>query len=403
MAISVQCRGCGKVHTVPDDWAGRIAKCNSCGVENNIPGPGMTPVQAPAEELEIVDEAPVSPVPPPVPPTIASPPRTPPPPAMRAPAQAVPGGQGTASAEAQGAADWESARRSGHLIALGVLLLLGFILPWFSQAGGTVVWIFPNLLGLWGGHMPLWIRIDLLYPLIAGVLAIVLGAAWEHRGRGILLLGLVSVPFIEAAARGKALALIQPLGGLVALATAMFLVAARARFYRPRWTVLYWIGLAAGGLVVAALLVPWNSIAAFGGQSVFRFFTAAFSSGTFAYASGEADPVSIAGLVMLVLFAIGVILTLCNVPRESGGPATRMAGLSGVFAVVGLLLLVGLVLFLDARAAAHGAQGRDDVELIVARIKDLFVYGGYLLVAIAGVADLIIGAARTYRAGRAAP
>jgi hypothetical protein len=408
MAISVQCGRCGKTHVVPDDWVGRIARCNDCGAENQIPGSGMTPVEPMSLELMELDAAPQPPAPT-APPRIAPRPALPPfPPPMPAVAQAAPGGPAPAVVDVQAVADAESSRRTGHLVVLGVLLCLAFILPevrdltartGIKREGGDhhLLLDFPNLRGLWVGQMPLWTRIESFYPLIAGVVVIVLGAAWEHRGRGAALLFLATLPFILDAALPGTHGAIRSVASFLVLAPAVFVCVLRARFYRPRWGLLYWAGLAAAGLFVAALLVPCKTIDPSGGRSVFRYVTAPFSSGSFSVVPVEMKIAAIGGLIMHVLFGLAIILTLCNVPKKSGGAAASMAALSGTFAVLGAISLLLLAEFVDFdRLDEQGGT----VEFLN-RPKAVLLYGGYLLVAIAGVVDVIIGAARAYHVGRA--
>ena len=104
---------------------------------------------------------------------------------------------------------------------------------------------------------------------------------------------------------------------------------------------------------------------------------------------------AVCGLIMHIFLALAVILALVNLPRKSGGAVARMAGLSGTFAIVGVCLLLFLVEFVDF----HRLRG--DLDSLVNRPKALLLYGGYLVVAIAGVVDVIIGTVRGYHVGRA--
>ena len=157
--------------------------------------------------------------PPPIAPSPAPPPLPPPMPVV---AQAAPGSPAVVAADGEAAADAESSRRTGHLVIVGVLLFLAFILPEIQDVKGNDEFVFPNLRGLSVGEMSLWTRIELLYPLIAGAALIVLGAAWEHRGRGARLLCLAAFPFILDAAlpgphgaiRSVASLLVSGAGGL---------------------------------------------------------------------------------------------------------------------------------------------------------------------------------------------
>jgi hypothetical protein len=374
VAISVQCRGCGKVHTVPDDWAGRSAKCNQCGAENEIPATGMTPVEPVDVELTPLDVVPARPV------------AAPPLPVL--PVSATP--------EAQSLTGWESGRRTRHLIQLGFFLFLAFILPVAVTVGRDIHFDFLSLRGFARGDMPLLTRIELLYPLVAGVIVTVLGSAWEHRGRGVALLVLAALPFIAAVARPEHRESIRSAGSLLVLGTAMFLIAARTRFYRARWGVLYLVGLLAGGFFVAALLVPCKSVGALEGKSVYQFFTEDFFSGEFSAARGQVQALLIGGLIVLVLFGIAVLLALCNVPRKSGGAPAGIAGLIGAFVVSGTVLLAALVVVLQAIQARATAPEETAYALAISQIKMLVLYGGYLWVAIAGVVELAIGPARSY-------
>ena len=378
MSLSVQCAGCGTVHTVPDDWAGRSAKCNSCGVENLIPASGMTPVEPAPSELTPQGALRARPAPPP--------------PLPRSPVSAPP--------EAQSLADRESSRRTRHLIQLGFFLFLAFILPVAGTIGRDVHFDFLNLRGFARGDMPPLTRIELLYPLVAGVIVTVLGSAWEHRGRGVALLVLAALPFIADAARPEHRESIRSAGSLLVLGTALFLIAGRARFYRARWGLLYLAGLLAGGLFVAALLVPCKSVGALEGKSVYQFFTEDFFSGAFSAASGQMKALLIGGLIVLVLFGLALILALCNVPRKSGGAPASIAQLSVAFVVSGAVLLAAMVVVLQAIQARAAAPEEAAYVLAINQIKILVLYGGYLWVAIAGVVELAIGPARSYHIGR---
>ena len=45
--VIVQCNQCGKQYDVPDEWAGRSAKCKSCGNQLSIPRPTPPPLPPP--------------------------------------------------------------------------------------------------------------------------------------------------------------------------------------------------------------------------------------------------------------------------------------------------------------------------------------------------------------------
>src|SRR6476620_9706678 len=53
--ITFTCAGCGRSFTVPDEFAGRKAKCKSCGAPVEVPATAATPVapSAPAAAPKI--------------------------------------------------------------------------------------------------------------------------------------------------------------------------------------------------------------------------------------------------------------------------------------------------------------------------------------------------------------
>jgi hypothetical protein len=339
----------------------------------------MTPVEPVEVELTPLDAVPARPV------------AAPPLPVL--PVSAPP--------QAQSLADWESGRRTRNLIQLGFFLFLAFILPVAVALGRDIHFDFLNLRGFARGDMPLLTRIELLYPLVAGVIVTVLGSAWEHRGRGVAFLVLAALPFIADAVRPEHRESVRSAGSLLVLGTALFLIAARARFYRARWGLLYPVGLLAAGLFVASLLVPCKPVGAFEGKSVYQFFTEDFLSGEFSAAPGLVQALLIGGLIVLVLFGIAIMLALCNVPRKTGGAPASIAGLSGAFVVSGAVLLAALVVVLQAIEAKAKAPEQTAFASAINQAKMMVLYGGYLWVAISGVVDVVIGPARSYRAGGA--
>jgi hypothetical protein len=107
MAIEFHCTNCGRLLRVPDDAAGKAAKCPECGGQSNVPVPQVQP--------EAV-----------IPPSRDAGAGSTPPPLPGGPGQGSPFGPGPAAPPAQVVA-WAANRLSGPSIGLIITGILGIV------------------------------------------------------------------------------------------------------------------------------------------------------------------------------------------------------------------------------------------------------------------------------------
>ena len=231
MAISVQCPGCGRTRTVPDDWAGRSVVCNDCQTPHVVPSLGTNDPLPPFPS----GPPPVPPAAPPLPGVRPSPPTARPP--LPLPGEPAPEGQAGPAIRFdrlfQALAEAMSLRKLGFFMGgmaatwVVVLLLLWLAAASKSLAGLLVVVPLVTILAL------------RMSGVLAGGVAYMLRAKAEGRPESIgetcgfcgqrflslfggMLLVLFALGLISVVVNGI-IALLAGVQGLSLLAAALFI------------------------------------------------------------------------------------------------------------------------------------------------------------------------------------
>ena len=282
----------------------------------------------------------------------------------------------------------EDAARAGALRALGLALLAGFALPVLGPQG----YFFPNAQLLLKGGCSGGVAALLIYPAFAGVVAILL-AGFAHPARSVVLLvlgvGALALPFTDAESRGELL---------------------RAADLHATWgTALAVAGI--GGILTGAL--------ANAARPASRIALCVAGLGGLCYLGGLAAPFALgrpqrSAVLMAVNrlrnpggFGVGFALSLgialvCVASLVCVANLIRWRATRGLAQVTLGLLVAAMALGAAARAAPALApllrSGRPGLwaafALALAASKYVLWFGGLILLAPAGAADLITNLAR---------
>ncbi len=175
--------------------------------------------------------------------------------------QLGPGGTGVSP----GLEDERIRRRA--FVRLGVVLLVGFLLPMVIAGDGGLRLIFVNILVLGQGGAPIVTKFWHLYPAIAGIAAILLAVRGKGIARGIVLM-LMGMLAVVISIRSGSDAELPRLGGglsefstgsarvVALLAMVGIYVGSRARCFRPRSTAAAIVGAVGGGVYLLTLVLP---------------------------------------------------------------------------------------------------------------------------------------------------
>ena len=99
---------------------------------------------------------------------------------------------------------FDDATRSKRILILGALLILGFVLPMLSldiMTGDVVE--FPNIERVFNASTPPLLKFMLLFPLVAGIIVIVVAIVESGIMRSLILIALGAVPFAIQALGNK--------------------------------------------------------------------------------------------------------------------------------------------------------------------------------------------------------
>jgi hypothetical protein len=293
---------------------------------------------------------------------------------------------------------------SGFYRWLGLALLAAFFLPVIGPdalGAGTRV-LFINIEGLFqtdpsGGML----KVQLLYPLIAGVAVLVLAGNLPQMSRSVWLLVLGVMPFIllfssAEVRRGFEMGFEQMtqgrspiLGGVIGLiAFAGLFAGSRARALRPSSAAAAVLGAVGGGMFILSLFLTTPA----GEMSLVQPFTMLFGERPRGMSAGDSGVVVFMALVAIVhmLCLIGSsILCLINASttRTDAGPRAALAFRLWVWSMLVLLVgfSVGLVIALSEGVPAEAAMPA--VTMIV---KMLIWIAGLMLLALAGLTEVIV-------------
>lgn len=341
--IAFSCGKCHKRYRVSLDRAGRWAKCPACGNRMSIPYQselaGMMQVPAPYLRAYV----PLS---------------------------------------------FEAGLRSRNMIVLGVLLLVGFLMPIVDGANVK----FPNFAVFSAGGAPWQLFVIMLAPGVAGLAMILLAWLGRHPVRGIVTIALPLLPvlvlMLDAEVRRSFSFTFRDMPGEIILAVLLLnlgwiglLVGARARWYRPRRRAAYWIGLAGAIAFMVFLMLPIMPAEA--GHipliTAFKMF--------------EVPPMRLVAFGVVAWIACTVpagVLCLMTDPGKSADFARRRAG--GAFR----LLIAGAAAFglCAATALLQNARAAGVVTPVFTALIKFGCWGvGMILLLPTGITDLVVGPA----------
>ena len=287
-----------------------------------------------------------------------------------------------------GAGEVEARRR--HITVLGIVLIVGFLMPTCVPTGmGGTTLTFPNITGLGSDLLGVTAKLWLLYPLLAGIAAIVLAVTTLPPKRGVVLLAAGLIPIIVSFADSDILASLQGemMGAAMTQAGVMSLllllgslgvyVGSRVRWYRPTLTYSYYIGMAGGIALILFCFVPMH-----GTMVVAVPFQAMKDS-------------VIGGLGMLI--AVGLLLTaaivsLVNTPNQNPSGASNFANIA-FRSLLGSWVILPATVIIAVGVQMMGMGGGFQFLFMAASgmLKGaLWIGGVMLLTPMAGV-DIMLG------------
>ena len=341
--IAFSCSRCHKRYRVSLDRAGRWAKCPACGNRMSIPYQselaGMMQVPAPYLRAYV----PLS---------------------------------------------FEARLRSRNMILLGVVLLVGFLMPVVDGAD----MVFPNFTVFSAGGAPWQLFVIMLAPGVAGLAMILLACLDRHPVRGVITIALPLLPILvlmtDEKVRLSFSFIFEEVAGEFVLAVVLLnlgwiglLVGARSRWYRPRKPAAYWIGLAgaiAFGVFLVLPIMPADA-GRIPAVTAIRML--------------EVPPIRLVAFGVVAWIACTVLAgVLCCItgPGRSAGFARRRAR-----AAFRLLAAGGIALGLCISIAMlQNAGAADAVALVFTALVKFGCWGvGMILLLPTGITDLVVGPA----------
>ncbi|MDP6546621.1 MAG: hypothetical protein QGH60_21800 [Phycisphaerae bacterium] len=362
--ISFSCDNCGKKFKVSSDKGGKTAKCPGCGQMLRIP----------------VDAA------------------APPPPVDTSPRGAQryahhhyrhrPGAKTRSS---------QAGRQRANMILLGVVLLIGFVMPIiqfnpFTQARRAE---FINITVMAQENAPMQLKVLLLAPCVAGIGLMMLQGFTKHPVRGIVILFLAAIPILISMTNRQtagvlnasqrfipadaAFTMLVVFMGLFVAPVAL-LVGVRSRGYRPDSPVAYWFGVIGAGAWLAFLVIP-----VLPAETGYIFLMLPIKL----IGQPNTGGISMGLLVMMVCTTISSVLCIINRPTSETRKARNQAGLAFWTLVVGF----GIFMLCIAGQSVKNFPG------FINSIKFLCWFLGMFMLFPAGITDLVVGRAHHHTHG----
>ena len=360
------------------------ARCPDCGAEIKAPSP-EAPSHCPGCGKVIYSR---SGAPPPPPSQTAAPQASAP---QAAPPRAVPPRPVAPRARPRRRiedVDDESGR-AHNLRVLGTLLLVGFILPVLEVTDSKSKVTFANIVVLGDEDASAAVKFLFLYPALAGLAVVALGAAARGVGRSVALIAIGLLPLLVLAGAGGVPSALE-LAAEVAdefweAALALWLVGfvclfagSRARVYRPEGRAAAFLGAAGGILYLASLLVPCGFVAG-GGIALLEPFHLMGRHKEFVIGLGT--------LGSMGCLVAASILCVANVTR---GPSSQ-ARASWAFRLVVVACAVPIVgAFANVLATSDDLGLGQEVSLSLATIKGACWVLPLLLLVPVGLADMVL-------------
>jgi hypothetical protein len=281
------------------------------------------------------------------------------------------------------------------MILLGVILLIGFVMPIILYNPFTTArhgeFINITIMGMDGVPIPL--KVFYLAPGVAGMGLLILQGLTRHPVRGIVVIFLVLIPILIALtnsqiveflrvstryipAEAAFLMLVEFLGMFVA--PVALLVGVRSRGYRPGSSVAYWFGVAGAGAWFTFLVIP-----ALPAEAGYIFLMAPIKL----IGQGGATGKSIGLLVMMVCTSISAILCIINKPTSDIRKVRNQTNLAF------WTLVSGFVVFM----LCISGQFITGFPSFINTIKHLCWFLGMGLLLPAGITDLVVGRAHHHK------
>lgn len=278
----------------------------------------------------------------------------------------------------------EVKRRFAALMILGSMLIAGFLLPVFGAGPrGDFRMEFVNLTAL--NQSPnVMATVMMLYPIIAGILLLVIASSVEGPMRGVAMvfLGLVPVVYgvIEAVNSGvlRGFAIVPQGSILIAMIMLIGLygvfIGNRARWYRPDCKPAYVFALIGGCCLLVVLMAP------LGEKPVFIEVFSALQ-GNIALGIGIIIPI-------YMMIAAGVI----SVINSHAKPLPTASNLGGwAFRLLLGSWVIGFIVFLALQFMVQGLEVLELITVFSIALKGICWAGGILLLLPLGVTDMLIG------------
>ncbi|HUV39471.1 MAG TPA: hypothetical protein VMY39_07640, partial [Planctomycetota bacterium] len=283
----------------------------------------------------------------------------------------------------------ERERRTRAVRWLGVVLLVGFLLPIVIAFGKDVEVIWLNFKMLAADGVPASVRVTAALPLVAGVALVALSFGAPVMPRGGTMVGLLALQFLIVLSEAGLPRMIPRV--LFPAVTSMVLgllgwlglfVGSRVRFYRPASRPAWVIGIIGGACYVLYLLFPVSGGG--GGKEKIPLFM------VFEMFEGSGGKFLAFCLVgqMGCMVAAGV-LCVTNTMRRTSDEVHRRAGLAFALIVAGMVVvLVGILGQAMSTEELHGSLWFT-FFLMLAKMGCWI--GGMVLLLPMGVTDLMVG------------
>ena len=283
----------------------------------------------------------------------------------------------------------ETRMRGRFLLLLGVLLIVGFLLPSCEAGKGGSRLMFLSIEGVFEKRVPIAAKLLLLFPLVAG--AFVLAARFLVRPplRGWLILATGCVPFLlliplispkelrQVVASGPGGSMFDVVMLFIAMIAFLALCAAtRIRFYRPGLHVAYLIGLVGAVVTLLSQVIPQ------GGRIPVHRLIERLSNRTVG---------SLSGLLATGGLIAASILCIRNKPTRAPAAAASHAKLAFLILLCAIVLSGMSEVFRPPPPDKWGRVPAIDGAMLSFRFKVLLTYGLVLAMLPIGLADAIVG------------
>lgn len=280
-----------------------------------------------------------------------------------------------------------------YLRKIGIWLIIAFIMPIIVQSYGGIRVFFMNIEGTFGGGVPLLLRFEMIYPLLAGLVMLMIAKQVRTTNRAVMILGAGLLPFlillVDEQIREGIFSMMSniPGAGMMGIQTLFsfggvvcILAAAHALRVKPRVKTSINVAVVGAGLYILSLLIPV--------QGQFSFILP-FKMMTFHDPSGTGI-MFVSGLFSLVILAI--MLYICYLCFKLLQPNTgrETTGNSIISWWIKILLAAGIYIAYIIIISVIKGGGGQLLSIITGIVKFIpWLLGLYLLIPL-GVAEFLI-------------